>query len=330
MVNRTLIAISGALCALNTPLVLAEEEEQERPIQTVADIVDRPGVLTPRGRLIVDSSFSYSQSASNRVSVVGYSVLPTLVVGFIEVEESDKTTLSYGLGFRYGITNRVEAEVRVPFIYRNETYNRRELGTAQNESNIYRIEGNGIGDAEIGLRYQFNLDSPPYFVGGLRAKSTTGRSPYESDYNEDTNSFDETPTGSGFWSLEPHLTLIYPTAPVVLYTTLGYVYNFEDEVEFFDGTMADVKLGDAISLSAGMGFAVNPKFSFSLGLSHRTILKSQTNGSDEGSQLIHIDSISFGTQLAITPDTSFNVSASAGLTEDSPDFQLNISIPVAF
>lgn len=332
MHNRILLSCAGvALLSLSHMPAIAQEEEQvQKPIQTVADIVDQPGVLTPKGRLIVESTFSYAQSASNRVSVVGYSVLPTLVVGFIEIEEADRTTLSYGLAMRYGITNRLEAEVRVPFIYRNETYERRELASAQNDTSIYRIEGHGVGDAEIGFRYQFNMGSAPYFVGGLRAKSTTGRSPYESDYNQDSNSFEETPTGSGFWSIEPHITLIYPTAPVVLYTSLGYVYNFEDEVMLFDDTLADVKLGDSVSLSAGMGFAVNPDFSFSLGLSHRTIFESETNGSSSGSQLIHIDQISFGTQLAITPSTSINVSASAGLTEDSPDFQLNISIPIAF
>jgi hypothetical protein len=330
MNNRTLNCSALLVCSSLYLATAQAEEQEQKPIQTVADIVDQPGVLTPKGRLIVDSTLSYSQSASNRVSVVGYSVLPTLVVGFIEIEEADRTTLSYGLGLRYGITNRVEVELRVPFIYRNETYERRELASAQDDTSLYRIEGNGIGDAEIGLRFQFNMQSAPYFVGGIRAKSTTGRSPYESDYNDSTNSFDETPTGSGFWSVEPHLTLIYPTAPVVLYTTLGYVYNFEDTVDFFDDSRAEIKLGDSISLSAGMGFAVNPDFSFSMGLSHRTILKSETNGSDAGSQLIHVDSISFGTQLALTPDTSLNVSASAGLTKDSPDFQLNISLPIAF
>jgi hypothetical protein len=322
---------SAALLSLSmTPALAQEEEQEQKPIQTVGDIVDQPGVLTPKGRLIVDSTLSYAQSASNRVSVVGYSVLPTLVVGFIEVEEADRTTLSYGLALRYGITNRLEAEIRVPFIYRNETYERRELASAQNDTTIYRIEGHGVGDAEVGLRYQFNMDSAPFFVGGIRAKSTTGRSPYESDYNQGSNSFEETPTGSGFWSIEPHITLIYPTAPVVLYASLGYVYNFEDEVTLFDDSVADVKLGDSVSISAGMGFAVNPKFSFSLGVSHRTIFESETNGSSSGSQLIHIDQISFGTQLSLTPSTSLNISASAGLTEDSPDFQLNLSVPVAF
>jgi hypothetical protein len=34
------------------------------------------------------------------------------------------------------------------------------------------------------------------------------------------------PTGTGFWAFEPSVTVIYPTDPAVLYTTLNYLTIF--------------------------------------------------------------------------------------------------------
>lgn len=328
MLGKTLIGCTlGLVCVAQTAYG-AEGDEIPQRAQTVSDVIDRPGVLTPRGQWSFDTSFSYTQNSSNKVSVVGYTVLPTLIVGRIEVSDADRTTVTVGLTARYGLTNATELEVRLPYVYRNDQIATRPIQDGSNADVVNTtIDGGGMGDVELAIRHQFNFDSAPYWVGGLRVKSDTGRSPYDVSIDEGSNSFSDVPTGSGFWSFEPSISMIYPTDPAVLYANLSYIYNLEDNVTVGD-TKADVDLGDTISLAGGMGFAVNPDLSFSLGLSHKTIMKSKVNGSSaDDAKLLQLDALTLGVNYAFSPRASINVSAQAGLTEDTPDFQLTIRVP---
>ncbi|EGQ7844496.1 MULTISPECIES: transporter [Vibrio] len=306
----------------------AEGDDIPQRAQTAGDVIERPGVLTPKGKWSFDSSLSYTQNSSNKVSVVGYTVLPTLIIGRIEVSDSDRTTVTVGLTARYGLTNATELEVRVPYVYRNDQVSTRPIQDGSNSEVVNTtVDGGGLGDVEFALRHQFNFESAPYWVGGLRVKSDTGRSPYDVSIEDGSNAFSDVPTGSGFWSFEPNLSLIHPVDPAVLFASLSYIYNLEDTVTVGD-TKADVDLGDTISLSGGMGFAVNPDLSFSLGLSHKTILKSKVNGrSADDAKLLQLDALTFGINYAFSERSSINVSAQAGLTEDTPDFQLTVRVP---
>ncbi len=328
MLRKTLATyVSGLLmCA---PLAHgAEGDDLPQRAQTVSDVIEKPGVLTPKGQWSFDTSFGFTQNSSNKVSVVGYTVLPTLIIGRIEVSDADRTTITVGLTARYGLTNATELEVRLPYVYRNDQVSSRPIQDGVNRPVVNTtIDGGGLGDVEFALRHQFNFESAPYWIGGLRVKSDTGRSPYDVSLGDDSNSFSDVPTGSGFWSIEPSLTMIHPVDPAVLYASLSYIYNMEDSVSI-GGTDTDVNLGDTVALSGGMGFAVNPDLSFSLGLSHKTILKSKVDGtSSDDAKLLQLDAFTFGINYAYSDRSSINVSAQAGLTEDTPDFQLTVRVP---
>ncbi|WP_240478272.1 transporter [Photobacterium aquae] len=308
--------------------------EKPRVVQTVADLLDPdlPGVLTPKGSFVLDSSFSFTQNSSNTVSVIGYTVLPSLLVGLIQASDTDRTTLTLGLSGRYGITNRLEVEARVPWVYRYDSISSRNFnGDGSEEPETRTFSDNDLGDIEAAFKYQINMLEAPYWIAGLRFKTTTGSSPYEVSANDQLD-LEELPTGSGFPSIEPSVTMIMPIDPAVIYASLSYIWNIEDDVTITDSndntSNRTIDLGDTIGLSAGMGFAVNSKFSFSLGLSHKTILKSKIDGSTApDAKLLQLDSISMGANYAINRETTLNVGVSAGLTADAPDFQLTVRIP---
>ncbi|EGU43165.1 hypothetical protein VII00023_18394 [Vibrio ichthyoenteri ATCC 700023] len=319
---------------LFSPAILADNHEQPndaKRAQTVADVIDRPGVLTPKGEFGLEASLNYSQNSSNKVNIIGYTVLPALIVGRIEVSDSDRTTITAGITGRYGLTNATEIEMRVPFVYRNDQISTRPIQDGASDETINSdLDGGGLGDIEFAIRHQFNFDTTPYWVGSLRIKSDTGKSPYDIDVDPSSNALVDAPTGSGFWSIEPGISMIYPTDPAVLFANMSYIYNFKSDVDF-DGQSAEVDLGDTISLGAGLGFAINPTLSLSIGLSHQTILKSKINGrTDDEAKLLQLDSLNFGINYALSPTTSLNISAQAGLTEDTPDFQLNVRVPFTF
>ena len=137
-------------------------------------------------------------------------------------------------------------------------------------------QGQGLGDVELGLRYQFKRRKPnsPFLVGNLRIKSTTGSDPFEiasmSSLSGQPRFSTELPTGSGFWSVNPSLTFIYPSDPVVFFGSIGYLWTLEDD----KGTSLDtngnvlgfgrVNPGDAYRMSFGLGLGLNESSSLSI------------------------------------------------------------------
>ncbi|WP_261815317.1 transporter [Vibrio gallicus] len=328
MLGKSTLGFSALMiCLIQNTLA----EESNDVTLTVSDVIDKRGVLSPKGTWSVEGSLSFTQNSSNRVSVVGYTVLPTLIIGRIEVSDADYVTTTLGLTARLGLTNATEFELRLPYVYRNDQVLVRPIETGSQDTIINRsTSGGAVGDLEFALRHQFNFDSTPYWIGGLRVKTRTGRSPYDIDIDETTNTLEDVSTGTGFWSVEPSLTMLYPSDPAVLFVNIGYIFNIEDSVEL-NGQETKVALGDTISLGGGMGFAVNPDLSFSLGVNHRTILKSKINGGEANdAKLLHLDSLTMGVNLRMNDRSSLNISAQAGLTEDSPDFQLTMRVPYYF
>ena len=196
-------------------------------------LADVGGVLTPRGTLVLEPQFEYTYDTANRFFFNGIEIVDALLIGIIEVNKAQRETLTASLAARYGITSRLEADVRVPFVVRRDRLTRQEVGEADESTDTLQM--NGLGDIDFGLHYQLNRGNGgwPFFVANLRAQSNTGKGPYDVDPE------DEAPTGSGFWGVEPSLTVIYPSDPAVLFANVGYVYNFASDVDktFTSGTI---------------------------------------------------------------------------------------------
>ncbi|BCF98977.1 hypothetical protein PPGU19_035460 [Paraburkholderia sp. PGU19] len=95
----------------------------------VAPIFDQPGVLTPKNKFVLEPSFQFGYSSTDRVALVGYTIIPALLIGLIDVREIKSNLLTAGLAARYGITNRMEVEVRVPYVYSTNDTVSREIFT---------------------------------------------------------------------------------------------------------------------------------------------------------------------------------------------------------
>ena len=153
----------------------------DRPPE-VAPIFNQPGVLTPRGRFVFEPGFQYSYSSSNRVSLIGYTIIPALTIGLIDVREVKRNTFTANLTGRWGITNRFEVEAKLPYVYRSDSVISRPLTlTPSSQDQAFAADGSGVGDFEVTGRYQFNDGGleKPYYIGSLRLKSRTGKDPFE-------------------------------------------------------------------------------------------------------------------------------------------------------
>jgi hypothetical protein len=314
----------------------------------VAPIFEQPGVLTPRGKFVLEPSYQFGYSSTDRVALIGYTIVPALLIGLIDVRQVRTTTQTAVMTVRYGITNRLEAEVRVPYVAGHTDTTSRELFTGSATDRVFTTRGKGIGDAEATLRYQINNGGAdrPYYVGWLRFKSRTGRDPFEVTTDcvqrciQNTTGTGlplEMPTGSGFYSLQPGLTWLYPSDPVVFFGNVSYLHNFpRDNVSLTlvggaKQPLGDVQVGDVYDASIGMGLALNDKALISFGYDQSFVGATRANGRMlAGSTRTVLGSLLVGGSYRFNDHRSLNVALSLGVTRDTPDVTLIVRLPMTF
>ncbi|WP_035242098.1 FimV family protein [Acidovorax sp. JHL-3] len=314
----------------------------------VAPLFDQPGILTQPGHYVLEPSLQYGYSSSNRVALVGYTIIPALLIGLIDVREVKRNTLTAALTGRWGLTRRLEVEMKVPYVYRSDDSISREIFTGSASEQAFNSSGRDIGDIEFAARYQLNepKGNDPYLIGSLRFKTRTGKDPFEVVTDCVTRCLGNTtgtglpldlPTGSGFYSLQPSLTWLLPSDPAVFFGGISYTHNFgrsdvsrrvlAGEQEF----IGSVKPGDVWGINFGMGLAINDRSSFSVGIDLNSVGRTKQNGLPVPSSVrTQLSSLLLGYSYRYSNRTTLNVTVGAGLTRDTPDLTLSVRLPMSF
>ncbi|MEM5429589.1 acetate kinase [Cupriavidus oxalaticus] len=336
------------------PQTVAVEEPVGRPPERetrppeIAPIIDQPGVLTAQGKLVVEPGFQYGYSSNNRVALVGYTVIPAILIGLLDVREVKTSTYIPSIALRYGVTKRLEVEAKVPYVKTSGSTISREVFTGTAVDNVFNASGAGLGDVEATVRYQLNYgnEKMPYFVGWLRYKSATGKDPFEVVTDCVTRCVGNTtgtglplglPTGTGFQAIQPGITWLLPTDPAVFFGTFSYLHNFaRDNVSrtVLNGqteNLGKIAPGDIFEFSFGMGLSLNEKASFSIGYDQAIIWPTKQNGQTvPGSVRITQGTLLVGYSYRFNDRYTLNLSVGAGLTRDTPDLQVNLRLPITF
>lgn len=332
--------------ALEEPVGRPPEEDRRPP--EIAPIIDQPGVLTAQGKLVIEPGFQYGYSSNNRVALVGYTVIPAILIGLVDVREVKTSTYIPSVAFRYGLTKRLEIEAKVPYVHSSGQTVSREVFTGTAVDRVFNASGSGIGDVEATVRYQLNYGNEkiPYFVGWLRYKSNTGTDPFEVVTDCVTRCVGNAtgtglplglPTGTGFQAIQPGITWLLPTDPAVFFGTFSYLHNFaRDNVSrtVLNGekeNLGKIAPGDIFEFSFGMGLSLNEKASFSIGYDQAIIWPTKQNGQTvPGSVRVTQGTLLVGYSYRFNNRYTVNLSVGAGLTRDTPDLQVNLRLPITF
>ena len=322
-------------------------ESDSRPPE-VAQIFDQPGVLTPPGKFVLEPSLQYGYSANDRVALVGYTVIPAILIGLIDVRQVKTTTAVATLTGRYGLNRRFELEAKLPYVYINGDTVSREIFTGSAQDRVFNASGNGIGDVELTARYQINRGGPDqaFYIGWLRYKSRTGKDLFEVVTDCVTRCVANTtgtglpldlPTGSGFNALQPGVTWLFPSDPVVFFGSLSYLHNFKRRnvsrllVDGKRESLGDIEAGDIIGFNLGMGLALNEKAAISIGYDMNVVDKTRQNGQDvAGAVRVTLATLLLGGTYRFNERVSLNVALGAGLTRDTPDVTFTARVPITF
>ena len=330
------------------PVRVGVAPSQEMQPSAVAPLFDQPGILTPKGKYLLEPSVQYSYSSSNRVALVGYTVIPALLLGLIDVREVKRSTLTGALTTRYGLSNRFELEAKLPYVYRSDATISREAIVGSSSERAFNSSGRNFGDVELAARYQLNDGgaNKPYLIGSMRFKARTGKDPFEVVTDCVTRCVGNTtgtglpldlPTGSGFYSLQPGLTWLFPSDPAVFFGGISYTHNFKrsnisrqvlgGEREFI-GT---VEPGGIFGINFGMGLALNDQSTFSMGVDLNSVGRTRQNGTPVAASVrTQLASLLLGYSYRYSDKTTYSVTVGAGLTRDTPDLTVSLRIPMSF
>jgi len=323
----------GAAPGPGTPVGEAPQQP-DRPAPA-AQIFDEPTALTPRGKFVLEPAYQFVHSTDNRIALVGYSVIPAITIDLIDVRRVSRDIHTLSLTGRYGVTPRFELEAKVPWVWASSDTQTRPLATPSVTDSFFDSDGSGLGDVELAARYQFNQfrgDNAVY-IGYLRYKSRTGEGVFEVPIDPATGLQEELPTGSGFHGLQAGLTFLYPSDPAVFFGGLAYMHNFSRDV---GNGFGRIDPGGVFDLNLGMGLALNERSSFSIGYQHSVVGKTKQRDPEEVARVLaesgrlQLGTLRFGIAYRLSAKQNVNLSLGIGVTDDSPDVELTLRLPMSF
>jgi len=331
---------SGALLAQGPtegPTSIGPSEPQERPTIPDVALASQGGVLTPKGVFSLEPSYQYQYISTNQVLLSGLTIIPGITLGTTNIRQLVDRVNTFTLGGRLGVTDRLEVEVQIPLIYRLDDTTFQPIGSGSEVTNT--TSGKGLGDVSFGAHYQINSGAGgwPYFIGNFLVKTRTGKDPFSVPVNFNTGLPSQLPTGTGFYTLQPSVTAIYPSDPVVFFANLRYNYNIGRTVtlqptQFTNAVAQNVNLqpGGGIGATVGMGFGINDRASFSLAYEQTYFFPTTENGQSLPGSYYDIGAFDLGLGYRFTPRASVNVGVSIGTTKASPDAALMVRVPIKF
>lgn len=307
----------------------AEEDrpQSEKPPEQL--LVERGGVLLPAGVLQLEPSIEYDYYSNNNVAVNGFTIFDAIIIGNVRVDDLNRNIVTAAATARYGVTDRIQVESRVPFIYRKDSTT---FGVGTNTQQEFQSDGYGIGDVEFTGSYQPIIGDGawiPDTILRIKTRVPTGKSAFDigtEDIGNNRTVLSEPPTGSGFYGVGAGFTLVWRVDPVVFFGGFSYTNNIPDD----KGSSGDINPGDVYEYFGGINVALSELVSMNLSFDDQLVSSTQQDGNKVPNTDLNDARLILGTSVGVAPGTTLTFNASAGLTNQSPDFAFTISLPITF
>lgn len=175
----------------------------------------------------------------------------------------------------------------------------------------------GPGDISAAVWKQITAQGSawPSVVGSLRYTAPTGE-----DFSEDTPSL-----GSGFHRIAGRLSAVKSIDPIAFFGDISYTHNFTSS---FDGV--EIDRSGIFGVGAGATLAVTPDISLTTGLNFTFEGDAEADGSEISGSGTTIGLVELGAGVVLSKDVFLNFTGAFGITDDSPDVTLGVSLPVRF
>ncbi len=308
--------------------------EEAVPRTTVEALPEGASVLPGRGRWTIEPSVDYTNASNDRLVFRGAVIENAIQIGLIEANDTRRDTITTSVSARYQLTDRLEIEGRLPWVYRSDRVTTL-VAAGGSATQTSELTGSGIGDAEVSARYQLNNGASglPIFVASARYKADTGVGSFDVA-RDNAGVATELATGSGFWGVQGGVSMLYATDPAVIFASASYLYNAPRDIgkQVGSANIGEVDPGDSVSFGLGFGFALNDRFSYSLSYAHSTIFETETeiNNSPQTSTMLQVGVLQLGLSYRLNDRVNLSTSFDVGVTEDAPDVRVSFRTPFRF
>jgi hypothetical protein len=298
------------------------------------------------GQVSFEVGFAYSHFDQARISLSGFLALDAIFLGRISIDETEGDVTVLDFVARYRPTPRLQFDVDVPVMSRVSTY--RSGGVNSSAAGLAEASRRtmGLADVSVGTSFRAFVEtmSRPDIVVNARVKAPTGEHPYGVPLVEIPNTAGNLTipatlgTGSGTWGASIGVSALKTVDPVVLFGNFSYFRNFEtgfDDISEAPGLQpGSVKPGDAFQYGAGVAFAVNERASLSFSFTQRFVETTSLAGLSGNfvpivASQANVAALNIGSTFAFSQNATVIVNVGAGLTRDTPDFNLAVRIPFA-
>ena len=270
------------------------DEETSRALERT--LIREGGLLLRPGGVELEPRYTYTYRSSDRLEIV-----TTNGEEVIAQQNVKRNTSDLSLNVRIGLPWSSQIDFGLPYIYDS-------LETSTSGSERHKRKRSGLGDVELGWTKQLIGERgwTPDLLSFVNWKSKTGGADL----------------GSGFHEFQGGLTAVKRRDPLAFFGTISHNWSLS-------GKQAgnDVDLGNTLALRVGTILAASPesslRFAFEMNRSARTeVNHRKIPGSDTVVSLVEL-----GLATIVLPRTLLDLTAGVGLTSDSPDFRLGVSLP---
>lgn len=336
-----------------SPTAMAQGANEEtireaQPSQSVQNVLREEHALFS-DRLTIEPGISYSYSDRSNLALSGFLALDAIFLGNINVDTVESHTTTFDLNTRYGVTNRLEVELMIPYVYRSSHFETIGAGASTGGLVEETVSQGKLGDISAGLYYRLlpEAEVRPDIVWNFSVRAPTGKHPYNIRTNsrivddgeggfENLTVPTSLPTGNGVWGVSTGLSFLKTLDPAIIFANIGYTHNlertFDDIGSSEEDVPGEVDLGDSVRLGFGTAFALNERFSLSMSFTHQHAFETKVTADGGLEQTVigssaNAASFNFGATYGLSDTTSIVTSVGIGLTDDAPDLTLDFRMP---
>jgi hypothetical protein len=291
----------------------SDVDQSKQILSQTLTAVDKDYTLLKRGAFQITYDLNYAYIGQETINTDLSSGTATL----FNIENSNSHTFTNTFSFDYGLLNNLTGNVTLP------------LMSKYSENGTFNGVSNAFGDINMGARYQpfeAQRDKPSLTFTG-KMTLPTGTSPFKVIAGSGLA------TGAGVTSLSGGLNVNQIVDPVALFGSLNLTYGLPAKGlnQVLDSSvLQEVKPGLAFGFGAGFAYALSYMITTSMSFQESVSAGSKLSFANGTNALTATQTggiLSFGMGYRVSPKTTINTSIGIGLTANSPNFTLDVTMP---
>lgn len=281
-----------------------DEEASVRALEH--SLVQAGGLLLAVGKLDIETGVGFSHIENNRLLFIPTNNANTGTTG--EIRNTTKQ-VTMPINARIGLPYDSQIDFSIPVLYIDQL-------SIENVGNNAPLEtsghGLGFGDIEVTLSKTLRREKgyKPDVIGFLSWNAANGK-------NEDNGIF----LSDGFNEYRGGLTFTKSQDPLVFSASISAQVSDEKN---------NIKPSNQYALSLATFLAASPSTSLRFAVDQIFIAKTKVNNQDIIDSKQTIALLNIGISSVVSPNTFLSLSTGVGLTDDSPDYAINLSLSTRF